>query len=332
MYQFAPHLEHPRIQVRQLSVDDGDADFPRRRPFDSERLRTVVRRNIQRRGQRWYHLSDLVAELHLVAPWLLGKIDVLHYLDGEHTAQYLPAIWRGFRRRGVSVATFHQPPSVLPNIVVPEVLRHLDLVTVVASSQLEYFRKVLPDDRVQMLPYGVDTTFFTPAARRPSSGFRCVSVGSYLRDWGLFREIVHRLREHRNIEWDVVSDSAPAINLPRFRVHRNIDDNALRELYARSDAAILPLSDATANNALLESMAMGLPVVATDLPSVREYGTSEAMLLVPPTADAFVRAIVLLIDDAARREAMGNAGRRRAKDFAWPTVARHYQQLYERLA
>jgi glycosyltransferase involved in cell wall biosynthesis len=64
--------------------------------------------------------------------------------------------------------------------------------------------------------------------------------------------------------------------------------------------------------AVIEAMAMGLPIVASDIPSVREVvepGTNA--LLVDPTDDrALADAIGALLDDPERRRAFGAQSRR----------------------
>lgn len=66
--------------------------------------------------------------------------------------------------------------------------------------------------------------------------------------------------------------------------------------------------------ALIEAMAAGVPVVATDVPPCREVtGEGESAILVPPhDAEALARAIRALIEDESRRELLGVAGRQRA--------------------
>lgn len=296
-------------------------------------VRSMLRLLVQRRGQCWYNLSDLAAEWSVLSPWMLGEIEILHYLDGEHTAQYLPAIPARWRR-GRAVATYHQPLSVLPDVVVPSVVARLDHVTVVATSQLEFFSRMLPESRLTVLHHGIDTEFFHPKGTTQGDGvFRCVSAGSYLRDWGLLAEVAALLRSHKDIELHVVSASAPSFDwLSNVRVYRNLDDHALRDVYALADIAVLPLVDATANNALLESMAMGLPLVVSDLASVREYSGTNAAVLLPNEPHRFVESIVGLKEDAALKRSMGLASRAQAEKLAWPGVARACEALYDRLA
>ena len=103
----------------------------------------------------------------------------------------------------------------------------------------------------------------------------------------------------------------------------------LAELYRDADALFLPLLDSTANNTLLEGIASGLPVVATDLASIRAYVRGDASLLVQDDdIDGYVAALSLLHVDRDQRDARGLAARARAEMLAWPVVAAQHAALY----
>ena len=118
---------------------------------------------------------------------------------------------------------------------------------------------------------------------------------------------------------------------------------AVRLLGSRDDArALLGLVDLVVHpsqqegfsNAILEAMAAGKPVVATDV-----GGNPEAVvdgvtgLLVPPgDPGGLATAIIRLLGDPASREAFGKAGRARAAElFTLDGMIRKYEGLYERL-
>jgi N,N'-diacetylbacillosaminyl-diphospho-undecaprenol alpha-1,3-N-acetylgalactosaminyltransferase len=82
---------------------------------------------------------------------------------------------------------------------------------------------------------------------------------------------------------------------------------------------------------VLEAMAMGLPVVATDVPGCREAVVAgETGFLVPPrNVDELVQAIRKLVEDPALRRRMGQAGRARAvQHFAVERIVEQYLELY----
>jgi hypothetical protein len=51
----------------------------------------------------WYKLSDLAAELRALGRCGTGDAEVVHFLDGEHGAQFLPMLLRPRARRAGGV-------------------------------------------------------------------------------------------------------------------------------------------------------------------------------------------------------------------------------------
>jgi glycosyltransferase involved in cell wall biosynthesis len=94
--------------------------------------------------------------------------------------------------------------------------------------------------------------------------------------------------------------------------------------------AFLPLKDAGANNALLESMASGLPLLATDLPATREYAGTCAEFYAPGNIEECLAKLDQLLSSEAARARLGAAARQRmVQRFAWPVIAERYAELYQ---
>jgi glycosyltransferase involved in cell wall biosynthesis len=146
--------------------------------------------------------------------------------------------------------------------------------------------------------------------------------------------LVERFQADRDIEFHVVTGQEPelpaAANLIR---HRNVDDASLLRLYQQADVLVLPLTDTTANNSLLEGMACGLPIVSTRLPAAEAYvGDAAALLIEGNDPDALADAIGSLRADSTLRLRMAAAARSRAEQLSWPRIAPQLADLYVELA
>jgi glycosyltransferase involved in cell wall biosynthesis len=104
-------------------------------------------------------------------------------------------------------------------------------------------------------------------------------------------------------------------------------------LLGACDLAVVPATDG-APLAVLEAMAAGLPVVATDLPGHREVAGDAQEALLVPVADvpALAAAIVRLLADREFSARLASAARARAaRDFCLARMVEEHLALFERL-
>ncbi|HWO73621.1 MAG TPA: glycosyltransferase family 4 protein [Dehalococcoidia bacterium] len=85
---------------------------------------------------------------------------------------------------------------------------------------------------------------------------------------------------------------------------------------------------------LLEAMAAGLPVVASNIDGFADVVTHgvDGLLFRPTDSDALAEALLDLARDPGLRASLSGAGRERAQHFSWDRVSRRVLSYYERLA
>ena len=106
------------------------------------------------------------------------------------------------------------------------------------------------------------------------------------------------------------------------------------QILTDSDLFVLPSLWEGFPIALLEAMAAGIAVVATDVPGVREVVADGETGLVVPRKDmgALAGALCRLLDDPDLRRRFARAGRRKVEgEFGWGKVVAATMSLYERL-
>jgi len=115
----------------------------------------------------------------------------------------------------------------------------------------------------------------------------------------------------------------------RFLGHVPVEE--LPRWYATGDIFVSPASgNESFGIVLIEAMASGRAVIASDIPGYRSVvQPNENAVVVPPdNVPALASAIVELIQDPARRERLGRIGRERALEFSWPRVTDQIEAVY----
>jgi glycosyltransferase involved in cell wall biosynthesis len=95
---------------------------------------------------------------------------------------------------------------------------------------------------------------------------------------------------------------------------------------------VLPSKNEGMSNCLLESMARGLAIIATDVGGTRELMDERNGFIVDKENVEQIReALEKLYKDRSLVEKMGNASRERVRDFGWDKIADQYIELYKKV-
>jgi glycosyltransferase involved in cell wall biosynthesis len=110
-----------------------------------------------------------------------------------------------------------------------------------------------------------------------------------------------------------------------------VPDADLPALYAGALAFAFPSLWEGFGLPVLEAMASGAPVAASNRGALPEI-TAGAALLAEPEPEAFAEALGELVGDAALRERLRSAGLARAAAFSWERTARETLAIYRTVA
>jgi glycosyltransferase involved in cell wall biosynthesis len=237
-------------------------------------------------------------------------------------------------------------------------LEAADLIVTPSAVTRHYLtsRRGVPGTKIQVIPNGVDLDVFQVAARHvPNSAMRLIYFGT-LAPWqgvelGIraLAQISGQLDATLTIvgagsgrQRDALLALASKLGIgSRVTVLQPVPQTELAQLLRASDAVLVPLT-LTDRNTLqgccplkaLEGMASGTPVIATDLPVMRELGCDgkHFLLVRPGSVDHLAETILKLWSDPHLAQGIAEQARRHvAENYAWKHAGDALISCYEGL-
>lgn len=183
-------------------------------------------------------------------------------------------------------------------------------------------------EKVTVIPPGVDLANWEfgreKIERAPKIGepLKLLFVGGdFERKGGMYLLEAFKQKLHETCTLDIVTRDAVAEQAARgvqgIQVHRGLTANSdpLKALYANADLFVFPTLADCLPLALMEAMAAGLPIVATDVGALREEVVPNVNgIVVPPkSAEAITEAVSRLVANPTERHQMARRGRELAE-------------------
>jgi glycosyltransferase involved in cell wall biosynthesis len=215
-------------------------------------------------------------------------------------------------------------------------------IVVVSEADAAELRALNPDYRVDVIPNGVDSDYFSPT-RAPRVPGRLLFVGNFSYppnvDAALWmaREVLPLIRAaRRDAVLRLVGNAPPpeltALAGAHVQVTGRVED--VRPEYAAADVFVCGLRvGAGIKNKVLEALAMGCAVVATPISAdgIAIVPDHHALIAQPDPA-AFAAAVIRALSDPDLRSRLGANGRQLVKmQYSWEYAARSYEALYQQI-
>lgn len=287
-----------------------------------------------------HHRFDAMAFRRLASIIEKEDIDIIYTFSHPNTVMFSYLA----RARGLIkgfLVSYHAMGNPAGGSLVPRYLRPFldsaDVLLAVAEMHKRYLVDMegLPESMIRVIHNGVDTDKYRPpkvserATMRRELGLddadvvmttiaslkpaKCID--------GLLRAVAPLVRGDGNVRVLLAGDGPDAAALWALAANLSIGDRVqflgMRDdvdtILRASDVLVLPsrMGTETFPNVILEAMATGLPVVATDVGSVHEMVEDGASAFVVPTRDetALHGALARLAGDADLRQKFGSRGR-----------------------
>jgi len=217
----------------------------------------------------------------------------------------------------------HRSFSNLDEIQLKKEMLKFRAVGVLTKRLEKIFKKY--HSHVFWTPNGVNTTLFKPITRPANNGLVVGWAGaddSESKDYRTknYREVVVPACKEAGVKLLVAEQKTS------FRPHYKMP-----EFYNALDIYAHPSNDEGSSNSILEALACGVPVIATDVGAISELIDSGCRIMIcQPTVESLVNCIKKLRADSTLRNQMSCWSRNTiVKKWTWSTIAIMYKEMFD---
>jgi glycosyltransferase involved in cell wall biosynthesis len=288
----------------------------------------VLPRIARRAALDLFHAPVNVAPLRLQGPSVLTLLEAEPFMPGSRIPVPLLAYWRFAR-----AASAQRASAIIA-------------ISHTARCELVHHMRV-PYDKVVVVHLGVDRLRFCPPPEGSQKDAYILWVGrSYPR-----KNLVRLVEAYASINpqlrvqhplilvgvdgWDDARLRARVRDLgldSQVRFHGRVSDADLADRYRRAALFVFPSLHEAYGLPLLEALACGTPVLASDIPALREVGADAATYVRPTDRADIARHLEELLADPIRRSRNTAIGLERAERFTWRQTAEATFAAYARYA
>lgn len=282
--------------------------------------------------------KNFIMHVHISQPfvpeivWIISKIRNIPYIAHIHSdvgpsgilGFLLPLYKRVFLKPVLLSAS---------KIVVPT----LDYVNLISNKYKVSLNKIC------VVPLGIDHTSFYQSSINMHKPARLLFVGrlQIQKNLPLLVKSFHYLVNHSklDVELNIVGDGEDREKIYKLikalgltnRIHLlgKLQGKDLYKMYSSSDIFVLTSSYESFGIVLIEAMASGLPIVVSNIPSVRNVVVNEKTGLLSQLSEKdFALNITRILTNSSLQKKLIANGLKEVKKYNWDNIVLKYQNLY----
>ncbi|VVB75963.1 D-inositol-3-phosphate glycosyltransferase [Candidatus Tiddalikarchaeum anstoanum] len=230
----------------------------------------------------------------------------------------------------------------LGRVLVWQANRADKVITVSNGTMNDLVKMGVKKEKIKVIPNGVDLEKFKPYARSKHNKFIISHVSRIspekgqdflIKAFNTLPKNVQKMCELRIIGY--VSDEEYYNNLEKgdgIKYYINIPEKELPRLIGESDLVVFPtMMSEGFGLVVLEGMACGVPVLASDQPAIKEAGGEVCQYFKQGDIKDFIEKIMKLYNNKKLREDLSRKGLVWVKKFSWVKVYEEHKKLYAEL-
>ena len=290
-------------------------------------------------------LSGLKQIKKLIADGFKPDVIDAHYFYPDGVAAALIGKWLDIP---VTITARGSDINLLPQFILPKKMiqwaakKSMMNITVSHALKKQMQKLGVPEEKITVLRNGVDLETFKilPDVRKQRQGEtkQLISVGNLIELKG-HHLVIEALQELPNVELNIVGEGPKEAELKQLASHLDVGDRVhflgykthqqLAELYNQADALILASSREGMPNVLLEAMACGTPVIATNVGGVAEVVTEKPAGIV--VSSRTKQAIEIAIEELFSENSKTRETRCCAEQFSWTNTSKGLFELLNKV-
>ncbi len=223
----------------------------------------------------------------------------------------------------------------------PKVWRNATFVIANSQGLKEQALKISENQKISVIPNGVDISLFKPIkTKKENKKTIILGVGRLIPRKGL-DYLIKSLGQLQNLNFELwlVGDGPEKENLQNLANESNISDKVrflgikdkkeIVGIYQQVDIFVLPSLNEGMSNTILEAMACGLPIIATNIAGNDELIKENGFTIPVKDEEALKEKLELLINDKSLRENMGKQSRKLTETMGWNVIADKFYGAFE---
>jgi len=212
------------------------------------------------------------------------------------------------------------------------------IITTISNNTKKDLIKMGVNKKIVVISGGVDLDEFKPVKNKNNKKFIISHVSRISPEKGqdftikCFEKLPKNIRnkcELRIIGYVSDKNYYESLKKEGIKYFTNISDSEYSKLLSESNLVVFPtFMNEGFGIVILESLACGVPVIASDQPAIREAGGNVCQYFEQGNDSELMKKIIKIYKDKKLRQKLSTDGLKWVKKFSWNNIYKEYKKLY----